>query len=101
MLDRDMVYFPSIGRALVGRGAQIRCRAGKGMWIVTANIGGPSPNCALQQVDAARSPSSLNSTTTSAVLAGNVVAPDDSESMEAEKVSNEVNVYTHCWVNGA
>lgn len=104
-----MVYFPGIGRALVERGAQIRCGAVKGMRIVTANISDLDPNCELQQVDAAWSPSSF--TTTSATLAGIVVAPGDSQSIgcrtavegvvEAEKISNEVNVYTHCLVNGA
>jgi Mycobacterium membrane protein len=74
-----MVYFPGIGRALVERGAQIRCGAVKGMRIVTASIGYLDLNCEQQQVDRARLPRSFEIATNSATLAGNVVAQGDSD----------------------
>lgn len=103
---------PGIGRALVERGAQICCGAVKGMRIVTADIGYLDFNSEPQQVDAARLLRSFKITTTSAALAGNVVAQGDSDStgcrivvvdgvVEAEKISNEVSAHAHCLVKGA
>jgi Mycobacterium membrane protein len=64
-----------------------------------------------QQVDRARLPWSLTITTTSPALVASIVAQGDSESIgcrivvdgevKAERISNEVNAYTHCLVNGA
>ncbi len=90
ILERDVVYFPGIGRALVERGPQIRCGAVKGMRIVTANIGYLDLNCELAQVDAARLPMSFEVATSSAALAGNVVAQGDSDSISRRIVVDAV-----------
>jgi len=64
-----------------------------------------------QQVDGARLPWSLKITTTSPSVVGSIVAQGDSDSIgcrivvdgevKAERISNEVNAYTHCLVTGA
>jgi hypothetical protein len=63
------------------------------------------------QVDGACLPWSLKITTTSPAVVGNIVAQGDSDSIgcrimvdgqvKAERISNEVNAYTHCPVKGA
>jgi hypothetical protein len=64
-----------------------------------------------QQVDGASLPWSLKITTTSPSVVGSVVAQGDSDSIgcrivvngevKAERISNEVNAFTHCLVTGA
>jgi hypothetical protein len=64
-----------------------------------------------QEVDGARLPWSLKITTTSPMVLGNIVAQGDSDSIgcrivvdgeiKAERISNEVNAFTHCLVKGA
>jgi hypothetical protein len=64
-----------------------------------------------QQVDGASLPWSLKITTTSPSVVGSIVAQGDSDSIgcrivvdgevKAERISNEVNAYTHCLVKGA
>ena len=64
-----------------------------------------------QQVDGASLPWSLKITTTSPSVVGSIVAQGDSDSIgcrivvdgevKAEKISNEVNAFTHCLVKGA
>jgi hypothetical protein len=64
-----------------------------------------------QQVDEARLPWSLKITTTSPSVVGSLVAQGDSDSIgcrivvdgevTAERISNEVNAYTHCLIKGA
>ena len=64
-----------------------------------------------RQVDGARLPWSLKITTTSQSVVGSIVAQGDSNSIgcrivvdgevKAERISNEVNAYTHCLVTGA
>lgn len=64
-----------------------------------------------RQVDGARLPWSLKITTTSPSVVGSIVAQGDSDSIgcrivvngeiKAERISNEVNAYTHCLVKGA
>jgi hypothetical protein len=63
------------------------------------------------QVDGACLPWSLKITATSPAVVGNIVAQGDSDSIgcrimvdgqvKAERISNEVNAYTHCPVKGA
>ena len=64
-----------------------------------------------QQVDGARLPWSLKITTNSSAVVGSIVAQGDSDSIgcrivvdgevKAERISNEVNAFTHCLVKGA
>jgi Mycobacterium membrane protein len=64
-----------------------------------------------RQVDGARLPWSLKITTTSQSVVGSIVAQGDGDSIgcrivvdgevKAERISNEVNAYTHCLVTGA
>ncbi|MFZ1163211.1 MmpS family transport accessory protein [Mycobacterium sp.] len=64
-----------------------------------------------QRVDGAHLPWSLQITATVPTVVGNVVAQGDSNSIgcrivvngqvKAERISNEVNAYTHCLVRGA
>ena len=64
-----------------------------------------------QQVDGAPLPWSLKITTNSSAVVGNIVAQGDSDSIgcrivvdgevKAERISNEVNAFTHCLVKGA
>ena len=64
-----------------------------------------------QQVDGARLPWSLTMTTDSPAVMGSIVAQGDSDSIgcrivvdgevKAERISNEVNAFTHCLVKGA
>ena len=64
-----------------------------------------------QQVDGAPLPWSLKITTTAPSVVGSIVAQGDSNSIgcrivvdgevKAERISNEVNAYTHCLVTGA
>ena len=64
-----------------------------------------------QQVDRASLPWSLKITTASPSVVGSVVAQGDSDSIgcrivvdgeiKAERISNEVNAFTHCLVKGA
>jgi hypothetical protein len=63
-----------------------------------------------QQVDGARLPWSLTITTTSPAVVGSIVAQGDSDSigcrivvdgqLKAERISNELNAYTHCLAKG-
>jgi hypothetical protein len=64
-----------------------------------------------QRVDGARLPWSLKITANVPALVGNVVAQGDSDSIgcrivvngqvKSERISNELNAYTHCLVRGA
>ena len=64
-----------------------------------------------QQVDGASLPWSLKITTNSPSVVGSIVAQGNSDSIgcrivvdgevKAERISNEVNAYTHCLVKGA
>ena len=76
-----------------------------------ANISYFDVNSQPQQVDRASLPWSLKITTASPSVVGSVVAQGDSDSIgcrivvdgevKAERISNEVNAYTHCLVKGA
>jgi hypothetical protein len=76
-----------------------------------ADIGYFDVNSEPDQVDGACLPWSLKITTTSPAVVGNIVAQGDSDSIgcrimvdgqvKAERISNEVNAYTHCPVKGA
>jgi len=76
-----------------------------------ANISYFDVNSEPQQVDGARLPWSLKITTTSPAVVSSIVAQGDSDSIgcrivvdgdvKAERVSNEVNAFTHCLVKGA
>lgn len=64
-----------------------------------------------QRVNGARLPWSMTLTARTPAVVGNVVAQGDSDSIgcrividgrvKAERISNEVNAYTHCLVKGA
>jgi hypothetical protein len=76
-----------------------------------ADIGYFDVNSEPQQVDGARLPWSLKITTALPAVVGDIVAQGDSDSIgcrivvdgvvKAERISNEVNAYTHCLVKGA
>ena len=76
-----------------------------------ANISYFDVNSEPQQVDGARLPWSLTITTSVPALVGSIVAQGDSDSIgcrivvdgevKAERISNEVNAFTHCLVKGA
>jgi hypothetical protein len=64
-----------------------------------------------RRVDGARLPWSIQITANSPAVVGNVVAQGDSDNIgcrilvdgqvKAERISNEVNAFTYCRVNGA
>ena len=68
-------------------------------------------NAEPQEVQGARLPWSLKIATNSPAVVGSVVAQGDSDSIgcrvlvdgevKAERISNEVNAFTHCLVKGA
>jgi hypothetical protein len=102
---------PVVPAVIDGAGFSVpRLRAASGKSEV-ANIGYFDVNSDPRRLDGARLPWSIQIAANSPAVLGDVVAQDDSDSIgcrivvdgevKAERISNEVNAFTYCRVEGA